>query len=264
MSWARIDDEAWFHDKFQQLQAEGAEGMAAIGLWAMALSLTGQKRSPKLTLTQAAMLCGGDRELASRCFVLLHGACLADLPPCFRSLEDSLASKTPSIIIHDWEKYRSKDEAKAAAGRKGGKKSAEKRRAESKQNPSKDEAATKQRPSTPPTPDPAPDPDPDPDPDPPHSGAGLTLADIEQLCSKRYGPYSRVNATTVAALRNLAPFRRWEIDAALDGWPKKWGGLVDFLTELRSESDNSRPKARNLQDSQEPQWVPEYLRHPVE
>jgi len=163
MSWARIDDEAWYHEKFEELRSHGVEGMAAIGLWAMAVSFTGQKQSPKLSLAEATMLCGGDQNLASRCFDLLRFASLADDPSASMCLPFASQAEQRSIVIHDWEKYRSKNEARAFAGRLGGRKSGEIRRAKAEAEAQAEcEAKVEANRSKPQAPSPIPSPIPSP------------------------------------------------------------------------------------------------------
>lgn len=156
MSWARVDDGLWEHPKFEALRESGSH--AAASLWLFAISYCGRKQTPRVTIREAAMLlCADEATAQSACDVLRSNGLLDD---------DSASKQNRSYLIHDWEHYRSKDEAKAAAGRQGGKKSGESRRskreAEPKQNGSAAQADTKQTR----TPDPVPVPEPDPGPDP--------------------------------------------------------------------------------------------------
>jgi hypothetical protein len=177
MPWGRIDDEAWHHPKFEALQEQGIEGMAAIGLWAMAISLTGAKCNPLFRLKEAAMLCDGDQELAEKLFALLKQNELIDDNSASKQNPKTGSENTPKTakqkgeqtVIHDWADYRSKDEAKRLAGRKGGVISGKTRRSKREANPEAEThacfEAEAQKTRTPdPDPDPGPDPGPDPDP----------------------------------------------------------------------------------------------------
>ena len=112
---------------------------------------------------------------------------------------------------------------------------------------------------------PEPEPEPEPDTTPgthQHTSVrcedhDLSVTDVEQLCATAYGPIGTANAKAIAGLRNLSPYRQWEIDAALGAWPKRWSGFVDFLTELRSESEKTRPAAaKDKPRSEVPGWQP--------
>lgn len=161
MSWGRIDDSMWHHEKFEPLREQGAYD--AIALFALAISYTGQKMNPRLTLKEAAMLLCCDEAKAQGACVLLRTHGLLDDAPCLGFASD----KTPtSWIVHDWINYRSKNEARAYAGRKGGKKSGESRRERVEAKPEANDAAgfeatSKQNRSPGPDPEPVPDPGPD-------------------------------------------------------------------------------------------------------
>lgn len=138
MSWARVDDGLWEHPKFEALREAGHRD--AIALWVLALSYCGKKGNPKVTVREAAMLLCSDEAAAQSACDVLRSTGLFD--------DDSASKQNRSNIIHDWEQYRSKDEAKSIAGRQGGVNSGKSRRskreADTKQEPSKDEAKTKQ------------------------------------------------------------------------------------------------------------------------
>jgi hypothetical protein len=141
VSWARIDDGLWEHEKFEALRYmhEHTAGF----LWLLAISHCGAKLNPRITVPEARMLLDcSEAEAKSACEVLRSTGlfCL-----------DSASEHVSSYLIHDWKQYRSKDEAKVRAGRKGGKKSAALRakasEANSKQDRSKGQAELKQSPS---------------------------------------------------------------------------------------------------------------------
>lgn len=130
MSWARVDDGLWEHPKFEALRLAGEH--RAIALWLLATSYCGQKLNPRLTIHEAMMLlCCPEADAKHACDVLRSTGLLDPI---------SASEQNPSSVIHDWEHYRSKDEAKVRAGRQGGKKSGESRRVQTKQAPSTDEA----------------------------------------------------------------------------------------------------------------------------
>jgi len=172
VSWARVDDGLWEHPKFEALR--DGHAYSAIALWVLAISHAGRKQHPRITVLEAMMLLACDREDAARACESLLAVGLFDedsaskcLPSTQSGCFEFASKQSRSYRIHDWDNYRSKDEARASAGRKGGKKSAESRRrkieAKSKQSPSKREANAKHPPSPDPDPDPVPDPVPDPD-----------------------------------------------------------------------------------------------------
>jgi hypothetical protein len=101
-------------------------------------------------------------------------------------------------------------------------------------------------------------------PDPTPCGVGendkIEFGDLEPLLFKKFGSLGGAGKH-IAAVRNLSPYRRWEIEEALRGWPKRWGGFVDFVMELREEDEKDRPQAK---DRGQPEYIPEYLRKAYE
>lgn len=138
MSWARVDDGLWEHQKFEEMRLAGE--YQAIALWILAVSYCGQKLNPRITPQEAAMLlCCGLADAESAMNVLASRG-LLDTDPATK--------QTSSRLLHDWDCYRSKNEAKVRAGRKGGERKAEKAKgqvvANAKQEPSRAVADAKQ------------------------------------------------------------------------------------------------------------------------
>jgi hypothetical protein len=105
MSWARVDDGWWCHPKVLGLDLD------ARGLWVSALSWSCQQQTA--TIPDAIVrMCGDDGTAAAK-------------------LVDAGLWETAGAgyAIHDWDDYQSERAKKAAAGRLGGRKSGEARRA---------------------------------------------------------------------------------------------------------------------------------------
>lgn len=111
--WAKVDDQWWMHPKVMGLSLQ------ARGLWVTALSWSGARRDPHVPPSFVAMVCAGQDP---------------------ETLTDELTGvglwhkdADGGWVIHDWDEYQemTTSEKRAAAGRKGGKKSGEARRADS-------------------------------------------------------------------------------------------------------------------------------------
>lgn len=104
MTWARVDDAWWCHPKVLTLDLD------ARGLWISALSWSCQQQTD-LIPESIVRMCGDDGTAAKK----LVAAGLWD-------------EHAAGWLVHDWDDYQSERAKKAAAGRKGGKKSGESRR----------------------------------------------------------------------------------------------------------------------------------------
>lgn len=140
MSWARVDDGFWNHPKVVALVEAGE--WQALSLWILGLSFTNMKGSPDLNELEAALVMRTDRVEARRVMSLLREVALFD--PISASLKNTISASEQTPVsaskqtletdaFHDWDEYRSKDEAKVIAGAQGGRKSGETRRQKSKQ-----------------------------------------------------------------------------------------------------------------------------------
>jgi hypothetical protein len=228
MSWARIDDGLWEHEKFEALRFAGEH--AAGFLWLLAISHCGAKLNPKITLPEAQMLLACDEATAKQACEVLRSTGLFD--------PDSASKHTPSYLIHNWKHYRSKNEAKVLAGRKGGKKSGESRRskgeANGKQSRSKRQAEPKQTRS--PDSDPAPDSDTDSDPAPGLAEGGsdpmTQTVQVEAAGFKRYGS---LVGNGIPAIRNLLPIYREEFADAMKSNGRSWVYVARVIESARVE-----------------------------
>lgn len=117
MAWARVDDGWWAHPKVLDLDLD------ARGLWISALSWSCQHQTD-LVPRQIVLMCGDDGTAAAK----LVAAGL------WRETDSGWA-------IHDWDEYQSERARKAAAGKVGGQRSGEARRA-AKQDNEADEPAS--------------------------------------------------------------------------------------------------------------------------
>ena len=223
MSWARVDDGTWEHDKFKALRA--AREHTAGFLWVLALSYCGRKGNPTITIPEAQMLLLCSEAEAKQACEVLRSTGLLD--------GDSASKHIASYLVHDWEQYRSKDEAKVEAGRKGGMKSGESRKkkfeAEPKQPPSTGEAEPKQT-STP-------DPDPDPVPDPvtrPRYPSPIPVPPSKQTGGTRPVALNSAPATTASAWTEGQPIRN--VDDLLHAVANVWHWSVDIRTEERARA----------------------------
>lgn len=116
MVWARIDDAWWSHRKTLETS------LAARGLWATALSWAGHQRTDEIP----------------RRFLAIAGA-TEDL--AHELVEVGLWETTEKgWRIHDWRQYQDLSAIRAEAGRKGGKRSAEVRRARDDDDEANDQA----------------------------------------------------------------------------------------------------------------------------
>lgn len=242
MSWGRLDDDFWKHPKVKRLIDGGH--LEALGAWVVLLSYANNQRRDTLDPWEVAM-------------VLRRSPAEADLaidPLLLREEVESgvfragllLRKQDGSTVINDFEKYRSKHEAKSAAGAQGGKKSGESRRskpeAKSKQTRSKVEADPKQSRS----PDPDPDPDPQipiPDPDPPASqiseswkpGSPIrSVADLESAVADR-GWAIGTDSRLIARARGVILAGPIE--------PHEWHGAVE-ITESKQLAKRGRSDPR--------------------
>lgn len=81
----------------------------------------------------------------------------------------------------------------------------------------------------------------------------LTAEQVEQHGFSKYGSVG-ANIGRVAV---LAPFRVWEVKAALDGWAKKWGGFCDSIEQIREDNGKDKPKAKDEKKEPIPHyWLP--------
>lgn len=115
MTWARVDDAWWCHPKVLGLDLD------ARGLWISALSWSCQQQTDHIP-DAIVRMCGDDGSAAKK---LVRAGLWEE--------------NGTGWVIHDWDDYQSERAKKAAAGRKGGKKSGETRRREADERAS-DEA----------------------------------------------------------------------------------------------------------------------------
>lgn len=176
MSWARLDDGWWRHEKTEELRTDRQHD--AITLFVLLLSYCGMKQDPEFTLAEAAMLLDSTEAEAAVAVDKLRSVEFIDdvlLRKHYRTmLQVATRDEKQRYMIHDWEEYRSKNEAKSLAGAKGGVMSGKSRRS---RHEADRKFASKQTRS--PDPDPGPGPDPDPDPGSKFSascGGGYDLA----------------------------------------------------------------------------------------
>jgi hypothetical protein len=146
--------------------------------------------------------------------------------------------------LNSFDEYRSKNEAKAIAGAKGGVKSAESRRcdseAKSKQAPSKPQAKSKQAPSKIEAPDPDPDPDHDHDHDHDLDPSTNTIAE-DSTTSKIAVSSSPQESLTRSQLSDLiATDWRWSVHGITPKWSPLAGQLEPFT---RAEVEYARREA---------------------
>lgn len=92
MTWARLDDGFWSHPKVEDLREE-RDGLAAIGLWTLALSRSYSPRIERPTITEREV-----HRLAGR-----RGPALAELLVRYGLWEKA----EHGWAIHDWANYRS-------------------------------------------------------------------------------------------------------------------------------------------------------------
>jgi hypothetical protein len=105
MAWARVDDGWWCHPKVLGLDLD------ARGLWVSALSWSCQQQTSDIPHAIVRM-CGDDGTAAAKLVMAGLWTVTSD-----------------GFAIHDWDEYQSERAKKAAAGRLGGKRSGETRRA---------------------------------------------------------------------------------------------------------------------------------------
>jgi len=225
MSWARVDDGLWEHEKFEALRE--SHDYRATALWFLSLSYCGQKGNARVTVREALMLlCCSEADAQDACDVLRSRGLFDD---------DSASKQTRSYLIHDWEEYRSKDEAKALAGRKGGERSGESRRSKSKQTRSTIEAPPHSASKQTRTPDPDPDPDSDPVtrypiPTPIPSSASLVTTNPNGLTA------SELNTA-------LLTWEGWGIHGIIPKWWPMASGMEPFSA---AELDYARREAESI------------------
>lgn len=151
MSWARIDDTFWDHPKTIALIEQGNDGLAAVGAFWVINAYCNRMARATFSIWEAAMLLRRSKREAAEILLRLCAA-----PASFEH-GFLLQSNGEAYIINSFDEYRSKNEAKAAAGSQGGRKSGETRRrraeANAKQSRSKVEAKPKQTRSPDPVPD---------------------------------------------------------------------------------------------------------------
>lgn len=138
MAWGRIDDKYRKHPKTLALLDLGTPGLEAIGAYWCIDSFCLDQHSETFTIWEAAMVVRRPHDDVRRILELLIKP-----PPGFERgfvLRKQTSSGDEVFEINSFAEYRSKNEAKAAAGAQGGKKSGEKRRAGSKQTRSTAEA----------------------------------------------------------------------------------------------------------------------------
>lgn len=231
MSWGRIDDNFWCHEKTEALRE--ANEYAALALWGLVISFTGQKRRSRITVGEAAMLlcCASD---------CAEAACeaLAKQNLFERDSASSLLRK--QYVVHDWKEYRSKSEAKANAGRQGGVKSGESRRSNVEANPKQtDTVALKQTRSPEPEPEPVLDryigptqnePTGPPNSTTPRPDEMLIVARLEQLGYSRYGPLGGLSLRTV---RELCPVTGQEFLDAQATPGTSWNYFAKVVRSIR-------------------------------
>jgi len=243
MSWARIDDGLWEHPKFEAMRLAGERD--AIALWALAISYCGKKQNPRITTHEAMMLLCCSEADAKQTLDVLRSRGLADT--------DSASEQSSSILIHDWEQYRSKDEAKVIAGRKGGRRSAESRQlktqANHKQERSKGQADAKQRSSPGTVPGTVPGTDPDPDP-------GTVSTSTERSENPNLEAFAEEAANagiTVSCLSSderewfsqLYPVKRHELDHAVECAKRSKPDRPSYLLGV-IEKERKRVEERKL------------------
>lgn len=105
MSWARIDDTFWRHDKVRPLVEAGE--WQALALWLLGISYTNMKGDPSLSDHEAAMLMQTDTKTGSRIVKVLRSRGL---------FEDDSASK--QTVFHDWSDTEAKTKQRSKRGAK--------------------------------------------------------------------------------------------------------------------------------------------------
>jgi hypothetical protein len=232
VSWGRIDDSWWEHEKvcaiFERVElGELSLDVAhrAVALWSLAVSFTSMKRSPRLTIPQCAMLLRSTHEEAREAAEVLiavptgfeHGLWESVL------LRENVSAQARAYAVHDWICFQSKSSKRALAGSRGGVKSGESRR-KSKTSPERSKNVLLR------SPDPDPDPVPVPVPedrsisvsDGQGKGAVLhTVAEVIEHCRQRKTRF-RISRTRrskgtqiLHALLDEAPLTVAEVDDAI-------------------------------------------------
>jgi len=62
--------------------------------------------------------------------------------------------------------------------------------------------------------------------------------EVDQLGCEKYG---RLGGPEFARIASLCPIKAWEMKAAINGWPRKWGGFADCITQIREEASKPAP-----------------------
>lgn len=79
----------------------------------------------------------------------------------------------------------------------------------------------------------------------------LNGGDVDSFGCAKYG---RLGGPDFARVANLCPVKVWEMRAALDSWPRKWGGFVDCILQIREEASKPKPPGAAPKKSERYPW----------